>query len=88
MLSSVLRSKQAVAVNIEIMRAFVEIRRAAAGYRELEKRISDLEKSAAGKFGEHEKHLDALFKALKKLATPPPPKPKHPIGFSPPQTKK
>lgn len=88
MLSSVLRSKQAAAVNIEIMRAFVEIRQAAASYKELEKRISDLEKTAAGKFGEHEKHLATLFKALKQLAAPPPPKPKHPIGFSPQETKK
>jgi hypothetical protein len=87
MLSSVLRSKRAVAVNIEIMRAFVEIRRAAANYKELEKRISDLEKTTAGKFGEHEKHLTALFKALKQL-TAPPPKQKHPIGFSPPNEKK
>lgn len=32
MLSSVLRSKRAVAVNIEVMRAFVEIRRAATSF--------------------------------------------------------
>lgn len=87
MLSSVLRSKRAVAVNIEIMRAFVEIRQAAASYKELEERIADLEKTAAGKFGEHEKHLAALFKALKQLAAPAPAKPKHPIGFSPPEKK-
>lgn len=88
MLSSVLRSKRAVAVNIEIMRAFVEIRRAAASHKKLEKRISDLEKTTAGKFGEHEKHLAALFKALKQLAAPLPSKQKHPIGFSPPSEKK
>ena len=88
MLSSVLRSKRAVAVNIEIMRAFVEIRQAAASYEELENRISDLEKTAVGKFGEHEKHLATLFKALKQLAAPPPSKPKQPIGFSPPEAKK
>jgi hypothetical protein len=87
MLSSVLRSKRAVAVNIEIMRAFVEIRRAATSYKELEKRISDLEKATAGKFGKHEKHLAALFTALKQLAAPLPPKQKHPIGFSPPSEK-
>jgi hypothetical protein len=87
MLSSVLRSKRAVAVNIEVMRAFVEIRQAAASYKEIEKRISDLESKAAGKFSEHDKQLAALFKALKQLATPPPPKQKHPIGFSPPKGK-
>jgi len=37
MLSEVLRSKRAIAVNIEIMRAFVELRRAAASYSALEK---------------------------------------------------
>jgi hypothetical protein len=83
MLSSVLRSKRAAAVNIEIMRAFVEIRHAAAGYGKLEKRIGDLEKATSSKFGEHEKHLAALFRVLKELSAPPP-KPKHPIGFSPP----
>ena len=88
MLSSVLRSKRAVAVNIEIMPAFVEIRQAATSYKELERRLSDLEKTTAGKFGEHDKHLAALFKALKQLATPPPPKQKHPIGFRPPNGKK
>lgn len=80
MLSSVLRSKRAAAVNIEIMRAFVEIRQAATKYKELEKRISDLEATAAGRFGEHEKHLAALFKALKQLAAPPVPKQKPPSG--------
>lgn len=87
MLSSVLRNKRAVAVNIEIMRAFVEIRQAAASYRDLEKRIDELERAAAGKFGEHEKHLATLFEALKQLAASPPSKPKHPVGFSPPETK-
>jgi hypothetical protein len=43
MLSSVLRSKRAAAVNIEIMRAFVEIRRAAANYQEPSKRTTGLE---------------------------------------------
>jgi ORF6N domain len=88
MLSSVLRSKRAVTVNIEIMRAFVEIRRAAASYEELEKRISELERTTADKFGDHEEHLATLFKAMKQLAAPSPPKQKHPIGFSPPGEKK
>lgn len=83
MLSGVLRSKRAAAVNIEIMRAFVEMRRVAASYGELEKRIAALEETALSKLGEHEKHLVALFRALKELSAPPP-KPKHPIGFSPP----
>jgi hypothetical protein len=85
MLSSVLRSGRAVAANIAIMRAFVEMRRAATNYKALEKRIDDLEAKTVGKLGEHERHLAAIFKALRQLATPVPPKPKHPLGFSPPE---
>lgn len=43
MLSGVLRSKTAVAVNIAIMRAFVELRRAAASYTAIETRLKDFE---------------------------------------------
>jgi len=44
MLSGVLRSKRAVAVNIAIMRAFVELRRAASAYASIEKRLEELER--------------------------------------------
>jgi ORF6N domain len=47
MLSSVLRSKTAVAVNIAIMRAFVELRRAAVSYTAIERRPADLPTSTA-----------------------------------------
>jgi hypothetical protein len=43
MLSSVLRSKQAVAVNIEIMRAFVHLREILASNRELAGKLSELQ---------------------------------------------
>jgi|GEM_PF-1611441 len=85
MLSSVLRGGRAVAANIAIMRAFVEMRRAATDYRALEKRIDDLEAKTVGKLGEHERHLAAIFEALRQLAAPMPPKPKHPLGFRPPE---
>jgi hypothetical protein len=39
MLSGVLRSKTAIAVNIRIMRAFVELQRAAASYTAIERRL-------------------------------------------------
>jgi hypothetical protein len=44
MLSGVLRSKRAVAVNIEIMRAFVELRRVASSYAALENRLERIER--------------------------------------------
>ena len=45
MLSSVLRSKQAVAVNIEIMRAFVRLRQLLTAHEELADRIAALERA-------------------------------------------
>jgi ORF6N domain len=70
------------------VRAFVEMRRVATNYKALEARIDDLEARTAGKLGEHERHLVAIFKVLRQLATPMPPKRKHPLGFSPPENGK
>jgi hypothetical protein len=77
MLSSVLRSKTAIAVNIEIMRAFVELRRLANSYAALEKRLEQIERG----MGEHDEQLEQVFGALRQLIAPPPPPPKPPIGF-------
>ena len=44
MLSSVLRSKRAITVNIEIMRSFVELRRFASSYAELHERLEKFER--------------------------------------------
>jgi len=44
MLSSVLRSKQAVQVNISIMRAFVKLREMIASHKDLARRLDNLEK--------------------------------------------
>jgi hypothetical protein len=76
MLSGVLRSKRAVAVNIEIMRAFVELRRAASDYAALEARLDELERG----LGQHGEQLSEIFKTLRQLIAPPPPA-KRPVGF-------
>ena len=72
MLSSVLNSPQAIAVNIEIMRTFVNLRKANLEYKWLHDRINDLEKRYDTKF-------DDIFMALEQLLTKP--KPRNPIGF-------
>jgi hypothetical protein len=79
MLSGVLRSERAIAVNVEIMRAFVELRRAAASYTALEKRLDELERG----LGQHDEQLQQIFKTLRQLISPPV-RPKRPVGFSPP----
>jgi len=66
MLSSVLRSKRAVTVNIEIMRAFVHLREMLASNRELAQKLSELERHIAG----HDKQIQAIFEAIRQLISP------------------
>lgn len=84
MLSSVLRSERAVAVNIEIMRAFVELRRAATSYATIEKRLEELERETGAKLGKHDEQLSQIFKSLRQLISPPP-RPKRRVGFGLPE---
>ena len=74
MLSSVLRSKRAVRGNIQIMRAFVNLRRAALTYVGLRRKIDQMEKK-------YDVQFSIVFKAIKKLLAPSKVKPKSPIGF-------
>lgn len=76
MLSSVLRSDRAITVNIEIMRAFVELRRVAGSYALIEKRLEQIEQG----MGEHDEQLGQIFEALRQLIASPT-KPKRPVGF-------
>lgn len=83
MLSGVLRSKRAVAVNVAIMRTFVELRRTAASYSAIEKRLDELDRETTAKLGQHDDQLRQIFQALRQLISPPQPR-KHPVGFRPP----
>lgn len=76
MLSSVLRSKRAVEVNIEIMRAFVRLRSLVAQSKDLAHKLADLESH----IGTHDKAIRSLFDAIRQLMTPPK-KEKKPVGF-------
>jgi hypothetical protein len=80
MLSGVLRSDRAVAVNIEIMRAFVELRRVAGSFEELQKRLDQMELDIGARLSEHDEQLRQIFAALRQLIAPLPGA-KRPIGF-------
>jgi hypothetical protein len=73
MLSSVLRSSRAVRVNIEIMRAFIQLRRLGQSSAELATKIDQLESKCDRRF-------TAVFQAIRQLITPPP-LPKRRIGY-------
>jgi len=74
MLSSVLRSARAVGVNIEIMRAFVQLRRMLLSNAELNRRLDGLERKYDGQF-------QAVFEAIRELMKPPPDPEPRKIGF-------
>ncbi len=74
MLSSVLRSDQAVQVNIEIMRAFVRLRELLATHQDLARKLNSLERRYDAQF-------KAVFDAIRDLMAPKLP-PKRPIGFN------
>jgi hypothetical protein len=80
MLSSVLRSKTAIAVNIEIMRTFVELRRVALSYTALQERLDAIERDMTGRLVQHDEQLGQIFEALHQLIAPPLP-PKRSVGF-------
>lgn len=75
MLSSVLRSKRAVLVNIEIMRAFVRLRRMLESHADLAGKVAALEKK-------YDEQFKVVFDALRQLMKPPEPKQRR-IGFRP-----
>ena len=75
MLSSVLRSKVAIEVNISIMRAFVLMRQMAIGYEELLRRIEELEVSTDAQFNELYQALTQLLSQSKQQ------KERRPVGF-------
>jgi hypothetical protein len=66
MLSSVLRSPRAIAVNIQIMRAFVGLRRLADGNADLTRRLDALEARYDGQ-------SEQVFRAIRALRTSTPP---------------
>lgn len=79
MLSSVLHSKRAVQVNIEIMRAFVRLRAIMASHTDLAWKLKALE-------GKYDTQFAVVFDAIRQLMAPPEPKRRR-IGFTPKKRK-
>lgn len=69
MLSSVLHSKRAVQVNIDIIRAFVRLREILATHKDLARKVE-----------RHDQQIAVLFDSLQKLLAPSATK-KNPIGY-------
>ena len=77
MLSSVLRSKRAIQVNIAIMRAFVKLRELAVNHKTLAAKLAQLERQVES----HDSRIRSLFEAIRQLMVPTTTKSRR-IGFS------
>lgn len=77
MLANVLKSSAAVHASIQVVRAFVRLRREAVLNRELYAKIESLDR----RVGRHDEELRDVLRVLRSLVQAPPPQPKKPIGF-------
>ena len=77
MLSSVLKSKTAVNVNIQIIRTFIKLRELLITNELIRQKMDELER----KYEKHDKQFKAVFEALRELLEPPKAPKKKPIGF-------
>ncbi len=84
MLSSVLNSEQAALINVQIVRAFIRLRRMLIDHEALRLAIEGLER----RVGKNERDIQLAIKAIQSILTPPdPPKKNFRIGFCPPEKK-
>jgi len=67
MLSSVLKSKRAIQMNIAIMRAFVRLREVLAAHKDLAQKLAELE----NKYESHDRQIHGIFEAIRELMRPP-----------------
>jgi hypothetical protein len=78
MLSSVLRSETAIRVNVEIMRAFVRLRRASLMSAGIMKLVEDLSE----RVDSHDQVIGDIVESIRQLAALPPRERSRPIGFT------
>lgn len=75
MLSSVLRSKRAIQVNIQIMRTFTRLREMIRSHEAIWKKLTEMEEKYDGQF-------QAIFEVIRQMVAEEE-KPKRKIGFHP-----
>jgi len=83
MLSSVLKSKQAIQVNIQIMRTFTKMREMFLNYQEIKEKIEDMERKYDHQFKINSYLFEEIFQDIKTInkLLEPPTEPKRKMGF-------
>lgn len=85
MAANVLNSGRAVAASIEVVRAFVRLRRVTAQHAELVRLIEELDHKFTGTTQRHENKINQIYEILDAMIEPPEPAKKSRIGFRPPE---
>jgi hypothetical protein len=84
MAANVLNSPRAVAMSVEVVRAFIRLRKAARSEVSIRRKLSKLEAAVTSRLDKHDAEIDEPFKTLETLIEKdiddPPPKR---IGFAP-----
>ena len=80
MLASVLNSKRAVRMSIQIVKVFVRLTEIISSHKELADKIETLEHKLESRFKKHDREIKVLFEAIHRLMQPPNP-PRKQIGF-------
>jgi hypothetical protein len=75
MAANVLRSAKAVAMSVEVVRAFVQLRKIASSHGNIERILGELEAAVSIRLARHDKELEALFRLLGSFIQDDPDKP-------------
>ncbi len=81
MLSSVLNSRRAIQVNIQIMRTFTDLRKLLLTHKDLKQKIETLERKFSSRLGQHDRAIQSVFNVLTQLLEERHLKPNKKIGF-------
>jgi len=84
MAATVLNSPRAVQMSVFVVRAFVGMREALTGTRELARKLADLEREVKARLDTHDGAIVDILRRFMEIIDPPPlpePPPKPPIGF-------
>jgi len=87
MLSSVLNSKRAIEINIQIIRAFTKMRELFATHKDLKRQVEDIIRVHGKKLKDLDYHVKAIYEVIQSLLEIPPSEVKQ-IGFRPTQSQK
>ena len=81
MLASVLRSKRAVQMSIEVVKAFVRFRHVLTSQKNVEKQLTEIRSFMLKRFNKVDQEFKKVWNAIENLINPVEDQPKNPIGF-------